>query len=226
MSFVNWFLVLVACLCAYNGYKMYKNRGSGGVKGKGKKKVVVPSWPSERRLLEQENESLLAALLAYEADMEPLTRDMIKLFGGPEFRFNFSMWESRIRNGEVCMIVPEDNHYRHRFDILAATGAVQQGEDVSDERCYGALTVKEIRAAIKELGSEEKFQAKKDGARIVARLDGASEWLNKHYNRDDFFFLHQLDLDVAAVWKAYMKYEAKAERKIDKALDQEFDRRY
>ncbi len=50
-------------------------------------------------------------------------RQLRKLFGGDrQCLYNFSMYEARIRRGETLCVVPADDYYRQRFDVLANNG--------------------------------------------------------------------------------------------------------
>lgn len=50
-------------------------------------------------------------------------RKLRQLFGGDrQCLYNFSMYEARLRRGEILCVVPADDYYRQRFDMLATNG--------------------------------------------------------------------------------------------------------
>lgn len=55
-------------------------------------------------------------------------RQMREFFGGDgECLYNFRMYIARYQRGQAVCHVPQEDHYRKRFDVLARTGVAQQG---------------------------------------------------------------------------------------------------
>lgn len=72
-------------------------------------------------------------------------RKFRQLFGGDrQCLYNFSMYEARIRRGEILCVVPSDDYYRQRFDVLAANGIAKKFSAFNPE-LLKALTLPQIR---------------------------------------------------------------------------------
>ena len=162
-------------------------------------RVEVPSEYDARTPYE------VAESIAYRRNEPPLTRDLIRRFGGKGFLFNLRMWEARTRGGPACCYVPPDDHYRKRLELLAVTGVALRGSDVPLEMRVQSLPLPAIREAAKDLGAGT-IRDKKGGARLVAACGGAEAWLAARYPLDSFFVLrpepwsHQ---DAEALWRTY-----------------------
>ncbi len=166
--------------------------------------VEVPSENGAETLYD------IAENIAYRRDQPPLTRDLIRRFGGKGFLFNVRMWEARTRSGPTCCYVSPDDHYRKRFEKLALTGVALRGGDVPLEMRVQALPLPTIRKAAKELGAGP-FRDKKAGARLVAACDGAGTWLVARYALDGFFLLRPEQWsyqELEALWRVY-EHEAR-----------------
>jgi hypothetical protein len=147
----------------------------------------------------------VAESIAFSRNEAPLTRNLIRRFGGKGFLFNLRMWEARTRSGTACCYVPPDNYYRSRFEILAQTGVALRGGDVPLEMRVQALPLPAIRKAAKELGAGP-IRDKKGGASLVAACPGAETWLAARYALDGFFVLHPEPWsyqDAEAQWRTY-----------------------
>jgi hypothetical protein len=161
--------------------------------------VDVPSESDARTPYE------VAESIAYQRNKPPLTRDVIRRFGGKGFLFNLRMWEARTRGGMACCLVPADDHYRKRFELLALTGVALRGSAIPLEMRLQALPLPAIREAAKDLGAGT-IRDKKGGARAVAACEGAEAWLAARYALESFFVLvpepwsYQ---DVEALWRTY-----------------------
>lgn len=72
-------------------------------------------------------------------------RKLRQLFGGDrQCLYNFSMYEARLRRGEVLCVVPADDYYRQRFDVLAANRVANKFSEFSPELLQ-ALSLPQIR---------------------------------------------------------------------------------
>ncbi len=151
----------------------------------------------------------LAEGIAYGRDQPPLTRDLIRRFGGKGFLFNLRMWEAATRRGPMCGYVAADNYYRKRYETLTLTGVALRGSDVPLEMRFQALPMATLRDAAKELGAET-FRDKKTGARLVAACGGAEAWLAARYALDGFFLLRPEPWSYLELEKLWHTYEEEA----------------
>jgi len=114
----------------------------------------------EKELRQEWREELRHYLGAKRAkELEPCYRE---LFGGDiECLFNFRMYMARADQGPATLLVPPDDYYRHRFDVLAMTGAVQHGEAVSMGERLGCLTMDQMRKMADAMGVK-RAQSKRE----------------------------------------------------------------
>jgi hypothetical protein len=126
--------------------------------------------------------------IAFDRNEPPLTRDLMLRFGGRGFIFTLRMWEAATRDGPACRFVPPGDHYRQRFEALAATGVALRGAAVPLEMRFRALPMADLRAAAKELGAGT-IRNKGAGATAVAACPGAEAWLAARYPLQEFFLL-------------------------------------
>lgn len=128
----------------------------------------------------------LAESIAARKNTPPLTRDLIRRFGGRGFIFNVRMWEAAVRDGPACRYVPADDYYRIRFETLAVTGVATRGGDVPLDMRFSALTLPVLRQAARDLGAA-KLRDKNTGTTVLAAFMGAEAWLAERYSLDAFF---------------------------------------
>lgn len=131
---------------------------------------------------------ILAEDIARDRDEAPLTRDLIRRFGGPGFIFNVRMWEGVTRNGAACCYVPADNYYRKRYEVLAQTGVAARGAATALEMRFSGIPMPALREAAKVLGAGP-LRDKAAGARQVSGSPDAESWFLSRYTLDDFFLL-------------------------------------
>lgn len=90
------------------------------------------------------------------------------LFGGwDQCLYNFSMYETRARNGATALVVPADDHYRPRFETLADTGAILRGADVAPLDRLECLGMDQLRVLADAVGAK-RAQGKDELRRRIA----------------------------------------------------------
>lgn len=79
-------------------------------------------------------------------------RKLRQLFGGDrQCLYNFSMYEARLRRGEILCVVPADDYYRQRFDVLAANGVANKFSEFNPELLQ-ALSLPQMREVGRSAG--------------------------------------------------------------------------
>jgi hypothetical protein len=154
----------------------------------------------------------LAEHIAHRRNTPPLTRDLMRRFGGRAFIFNVRMWVGPAQDGPTCLHVPVDLDPRGRFETLAGTGVLLRGSAIPLDLRFTSLPLPKLREAAKELGAG-KLRDKKSGARSVADRPGAEEWLASRYAQDRFFLFRPEPWsykDLEELWHAYT-HEAREE---------------
>lgn len=121
--------------------------------------------------------------------LEPCYR---KLFGGDiQCLFNFTMFMSRVDHGHKGLIVPPDDHYRPRFEVLAGTGAVLRGDAAKPIDLLWGLGMDQLRTLADACGAK-RAQSKDELRRRIAAQGAeavAAAWPALGIPESDIFLL-------------------------------------
>lgn len=121
--------------------------------------------------------------------LEPCYRE---LFGGDiQCLFNFTMFMSRVDHGHKALIIPPDDHYRPRFETLAATRAVLRGDAAQPIDLLWCLGMDQLRGLADAVGAK-RAQSKDELRRRIAALGAeavAAAWPALGIPESDIFLL-------------------------------------
>ena len=119
---------------------------------------------------------------------------LVELFGGNEqFKFNFSFYAARGAN--TIHKSNSSDYYRARFETLVRSGMAIQGYAMNTEELLGALTMKEIRAAL--AGTGLKCSKKEEGIAHILTLPNYVSLVAEYLpNVNDYFKLLPLPFSV------------------------------
>lgn len=123
-------------------------------------------------------------------------RKLRSLFGGDkECLYNYSMYESRLRHSEKFCVVPADDYYRQRFDLLAANGIANKFSAFSPELLQ-ALSLPQMREIGRAAGLKSLRVDKAGSLKMLLELPEeklAQAWPEAGVELDSIFQLRKPD---------------------------------